>query len=505
MSNDSRYDRQLRLWEGTGQQSLEQAHVCLVNATSTGVEMLKNLVLPGIGNYTIIDEEPVTPASLGGNFFLHSEDIGSNRGEAVIKNLSPLNPNARGHYHNGNIYQGDKFWQQFTCVVVLDYACGIEQLRTQLWRLQIPLFLASTVGFYGTLVVQIPEVTVIDTHDPSKVMDLRIDSPWTELQAHVDAVDLDLLDEVEHAHVPYIVIFIKALQHWIKTQGQPPSNYAEKLQFQKQLVAMLRDLAIEGNFSEAREHYIRALHKTMVSLELQKLFTNPNALVTHRSLMFWVCIAALRRFIDEEGAVPLLGNLPDMVSDTKSYIALQKIYQNKARRDQSRFHEIVNDVLTSIGRKEAVSAASIRKFCQNARQLHVTVGTDKKYSETLISALFSPQSEGYLSTLNLLAVYFCKLAIDALHDKINMAPSIEHFDEILGEIQQMVTKPLPEQVSLTLRELLSHLSSNYHNLNAFMGGIVAQEVLKICVDQYVPLDNVYILDGVRLMASTWKI
>lgn len=37
-----------RLWGDHGQEALESAHVCLINATATGTEILKNLVLPGI-------------------------------------------------------------------------------------------------------------------------------------------------------------------------------------------------------------------------------------------------------------------------------------------------------------------------------------------------------------------------------------------------------------------------------------------------------------------------
>ena len=36
-----------RLWGEHGQQELETASVCLINATAAGTETLKNLVLPG--------------------------------------------------------------------------------------------------------------------------------------------------------------------------------------------------------------------------------------------------------------------------------------------------------------------------------------------------------------------------------------------------------------------------------------------------------------------------
>lgn len=46
-AKEVKYDRQLRLWSSNGQEALENAHVCLINATATGTEILKNLVLPG--------------------------------------------------------------------------------------------------------------------------------------------------------------------------------------------------------------------------------------------------------------------------------------------------------------------------------------------------------------------------------------------------------------------------------------------------------------------------
>ncbi len=37
------------------QVALEHASVCLINATATGTEILKSLVLPGLGSFTILD------------------------------------------------------------------------------------------------------------------------------------------------------------------------------------------------------------------------------------------------------------------------------------------------------------------------------------------------------------------------------------------------------------------------------------------------------------------
>lgn len=54
-----------RLWGDHGQQALETAHICVINATSLGTEVLKSLVLPGIGSFTIIDGGKVREEDIG--------------------------------------------------------------------------------------------------------------------------------------------------------------------------------------------------------------------------------------------------------------------------------------------------------------------------------------------------------------------------------------------------------------------------------------------------------
>lgn len=54
-----------RLWGDHGQSSLEVGHVCLINASASGTETLKSLVLPGLGAITIIDDAKVAPQDAG--------------------------------------------------------------------------------------------------------------------------------------------------------------------------------------------------------------------------------------------------------------------------------------------------------------------------------------------------------------------------------------------------------------------------------------------------------
>lgn len=100
VANSYRYDRQLRLWGATGQMALEESHILLINSGPgvVGLETLKNLVLPGIGNFTIQDSATVSHADLGVNFFLEEEHVGGYRAEHTCNLLKELNPDVQGHY-----------------------------------------------------------------------------------------------------------------------------------------------------------------------------------------------------------------------------------------------------------------------------------------------------------------------------------------------------------------------------------------------------------------------
>lgn len=56
------------IWGEHGQAALEGARVCILNCGPTGSEALKNLVLGGIGSFTIVDASKVSQSDLGNNY-----------------------------------------------------------------------------------------------------------------------------------------------------------------------------------------------------------------------------------------------------------------------------------------------------------------------------------------------------------------------------------------------------------------------------------------------------
>lgn len=97
MATTDKYDRQLRLWGAKGQRSLGDTCVVLVGASAAGTETLKNLVLPGIGSFCVVDDAMVSKQDNASNFFLVStgKDFQS-RAEVACEYLQELNPDVKG-------------------------------------------------------------------------------------------------------------------------------------------------------------------------------------------------------------------------------------------------------------------------------------------------------------------------------------------------------------------------------------------------------------------------
>jgi amyloid beta precursor protein binding protein 1 len=96
MASDDKYDRQVRLWGSHGQKLLASAHIIMLGTSSAGTETLKNLVLPGIGCFTIVDDVLVQERDFGNDFFVTRDDLGKSKADAVTTLMCEMNPDVKG-------------------------------------------------------------------------------------------------------------------------------------------------------------------------------------------------------------------------------------------------------------------------------------------------------------------------------------------------------------------------------------------------------------------------
>jgi len=151
-SKQIQYDRQLRLWGDHGQKALESGNVCLIGANGLGTEILKALVLPGLGSFTIIDHQLVTLADCGSNFFVHPSTIDQPRARVTCEFLKQLNPDVRGTFVdkpsiNDLLKQNTLDFSQFNVVITANLSFNtLTTLANHLWPLKVPLLVARAYG-----------------------------------------------------------------------------------------------------------------------------------------------------------------------------------------------------------------------------------------------------------------------------------------------------------------------------------------------------------------------
>ncbi|TAQ85456.1 hypothetical protein B7494_g6239 [Chlorociboria aeruginascens] len=488
---EKKYDRQLRLWAASGQAALEGAHILLVNSGSgtVGVETLKNLVLPGIGKFTIADDALVTEADLGGE---PQESLFAEQKYTLILYSLPID--------------------QKTLALIQDY--GRQH--------KIPQVAIHSVGFYSYFHIQIPGVfPIVDTHpDPTSTTDLRLLTPWPELSNFATELtkDINNLSAHEHGHIPYLVLLLYYLKIWKKEHGTFPSNFKEKKAFAKMISAEARTNNPEGgeeNYDEAAAAVNRSIVLPSLRDEVKEVFAYiPNDEEAKSS--FWVIASAVKEFYEKNKALPLPGSVPDMKAQSSVYVQLQNIYKAKARQDIAEVLEIVR----AHPQGKDIEATQVETFCKNAASITLIRGSnsgqDSAHMQVLASKTFSSMYGSLLiqvqekerendkmapltsMPLSLLPIYLSLSAIS----HVSTASS----KDILATIDRTVPDASldPHQVQIT-EEVARAKGGELHNISALTGGMVAQEVIKIITEQYIPIDNTCIFDGVSSHTQVLRI
>ncbi|KAH8678621.1 hypothetical protein BGZ60DRAFT_370988 [Tricladium varicosporioides] len=510
---EKKYDRQLRLWAASGQRALEEAHILLLNSGSgtVGTETLKNLVLPGIGKFTIADDATVTEADLGVNFFLDEGCLNKSRSESCVKLLQELNPDVQGDWFPRTkdealeqLLDGSR---KFTLILhtfpIEPKTLVLAQKYSEKYK--TPLISIHSAGFYSYFRVHLPETfPIVDTHpDSTATQDLRLLTPWPELSEFATQITKDIAEQSthDHGHIPYLAILLHFLSEWKDSHdGALPSTYKDKKAFRDLVAANTRTDTPEGgeeNFEEAVAAVLKAISPLTLSSSVKEVFDYEPTEVEAAS-SFWVIADAIRQFHAKHGALPLPGSVPDMKAQSTVYVKLQNIYKAKARKDVA---EVLETVRAHPSGKE-VESTEVEIFCKNAAFIKLI--RDTKSAPVDLQELARKEFENDKNTevtmmpLSLLPIY---LSLNAT-SHVPLGTS--------SDIVATISKDIPDAESnsrlLRVAEEVARASGGeLHNISSLTGGMVAQEVIKIITKQYIPIDNTCIFDGVASRTQILRI
>ncbi|EJT99632.1 hypothetical protein DACRYDRAFT_17288 [Dacryopinax primogenitus] len=528
-----RYDRQLRLWASSGQAALESARILVISGGATSTSTLKNLVLPGIGEFTILDHLPVTYADAGNNFFLHVNGIGKSRAEEAVSHLAELNDSVKGKADtrdvNAVLENEPEFFLSFTLIIAVNLSPEIEDRLAQALRSgastprdTVPLMIVRTAGFYAMIGTQIGEHTVVDAHSETPPS-LRLDNAFPALLEYARAIDLDSLDSTDFGHVPWVVLLVKALENWKqKHDGQLPKSYAEKQELKKSLEKMRRR-GDEENFDEAVAQAYRMWTPTVVPSETRALLSDPSVTtITSSSPSIFYFLLALSHFVQQHSYLPLVPTLPDMHTTTDTYVELQNLFRAQADREMLVFEDClkraVEEVHETWEERESLGLgrAEVKEFIRNAAGVRVFKG--KKWGSVEPSEIEASDQKPVTALQNELesgmlpapaAVYLAFLCSADFYSAHARQPQPTEADNQLlttYATQRLANGgwngELPETVTTALGEIARAQGSDIPTTAALTGGLVAQEAIKFLTRQYVPIEGTCIVDLIRSTTGT---
>ncbi|TDH69337.1 hypothetical protein CCR75_001384 [Bremia lactucae] len=144
------YDRQMRLWGVEAQKRLQRSHVLVSGLTALGSELVKNLVLAGIG-VTLHDSKITTLAAASSQFFLQEQDVGKNRAEACLSRVQELNPLVQVVCETKPLDKlPDDYFKQFSVICIIG-ADQVTELRLDALCRSVgtAFYAARSFGFEG--------------------------------------------------------------------------------------------------------------------------------------------------------------------------------------------------------------------------------------------------------------------------------------------------------------------------------------------------------------------
>uniref|UniRef100_A0A673AA75 NEDD8-activating enzyme E1 regulatory subunit n=1 Tax=Sphaeramia orbicularis TaxID=375764 RepID=A0A673AA75_9TELE len=479
-NKEQKYDRQLRLWGDHGQESLENAHVCLINATATGTEILKNLVLPGIGAFTIVDGHIVSGEDVGNNFFLSKNSIG--------KSPDKLLDNDPEFFHRFTIVIGVQL-PESTCL----------RLGSVLWSASVPFLVCKTYGLIGYIRLVVQEHTVIESHPDNALEDLRLDQPFSEFTNHIQSYDLENMEKKDHSHTPWIIVVAKYLDKWLSEHNcQAPKTYREKEAFK----LFIREGILknengvpedEENFEEAIKNVNTALNPTKIPSAVEDLFNSQQCSnITSQTPSFWVMLRAVKEFVHNEGNgnLPVRGTIPDMIADSQKFINLQNVSA------VTYFCPKCSGLCWCVGK----NASFLRVV--RCRSLAEEYNVDSVNKDEIASCMDNPDSE--------MVFYLMLRAVDRFYQQHSRYPGVYNYqvEEDISRLKLCVNSLLQEySLNVNIKDDYIHEFCRYgaaepHTVAAFLGGSAAQEAIKIISHQFVPFNNTFIYNAMSQTSAT---
>ena len=550
MSKD-KYDRQTRLW-GEGQILICAAKLLCLNSDCCSSEILKNLILSGVGEVTIVDDAKITSEDLKNNFFIDADDVGKSRAEIVLKNLLELNPDVKGNFINKNAkeYLNDKGndFKSFTLLIGTNLLPEENAKLYEIAKLNnLRLVIVKNNGlisyvrlyenYHGNMSLRLLD---------NPVSDFRLSCPWKELVDFANSFNLEKMDIIDHKNVPYFIILIQALEKYRKNKNDPnanPNKKDEKEEFKNIVKSFMLSTGAEGENENIEEglnklYFCNKEYKNLTTYKMEEIFdviakTEQKELFNKSNnymKLFFIYFISLKKFFEKNKTYPLCGSIPDMISNTANFIGLKQIYNTKAKNDHKEMREMINKEIKENNNLSNEDKNDLDKLVNNLtnNQIDIVDILNKNWPQVSLFVYpdnnleeeakdFDPdQFDEDFQKLNFVW-YLLFRASDKFVNKNKRYPG-QNIDDFKKDIPELFALLKEEYNKLSAKPDLGNYL-NEDNVFEFcrmgkgyvppivsiVGSMASQEIIKLITYQFETVNNTIIYDGINVTLSKIKI
>jgi len=279
----------------------------------------------------------------------------------------------------------------------------------------------------------------------------------------------------------------------------------------------MRKYGEEENFDEALNRVFLATKPYNIPDEIQGILNDPKS-TNLTDDPYWVVINAIRQFVHNEGhgKLPLLGTVPDLHADSESFIRLQHVYLNKANSDLEIVKNYVKQNLRKLGKNsDEITDAYIKLCCRNSLVLRVLRyrTLEQELTSPIVANLESVMIDFMTMEPGNGLWYILLRAAERFYIEHKRYPGErkdyaedyydlkKHADALVKEFGLNETQIADEPIF----EICRYANSQLHSIAAFIGGVAAQEIIKLVTMKWVPLNNTFVYNGIKGSSASFEI
>lgn len=302
------YSRQLYVLGHDAMRRMANSDVLISGLGGLGVEIAKNVILGGVKSVTLHDETVCSIGDLSSQFYLTEDDIGKNRAESSLKQLSELNMYVPTRAHTGPLT--DDFIKRFR-VVVLTNSSLTEQLRISeiTHANDIALIVSDVRGLFAQIFCDFgPAFMVVDINGEPPVSAMVAD---VSKDAEGNGI-VTCIDDTRHGLEDGDYVTFSEIQGMTELNNCTPV----KVKVLGPYTFSIGDISSYSKYVRGGLAQQVKMPKTLSFKPLQEAIKSPEYLITDFAKFELVgqihlAFAALHKYIEQHGRVPKPWNNED--------------------------------------------------------------------------------------------------------------------------------------------------------------------------------------------------